>query len=275
MRQAMTTTTTRPAGRGPTKPNLIRDRRDRDLIERFAATRDPRLREELIERFLPLARALAGRYSAGMEPFEDLLQVAYEGLVKAVDRFDASRDVNFSSYATPFILGTLKHHFRDNTQTMRIPRSLQEEIARVHSIAASHRAEHGREPTVEQIAIASGRNVDTVLEALEADRSRTPMSLDRPAGIDGDDEAQPFSETIPSTDLGFDRAEARLATAEIELDDAERKALRLRYEEGLTQRQIGERIGVSQMQVSRLLRRSLKKLLAAVQGRESGGRQAA
>ena len=262
MRQETTTTTAR---RSPER-NQLRDRRDRDLIERFCESRDPALREELIERFLPLARALAGRYSAGMEPFEDLLQVACEGLVKAVDRFDASRDVNFSSYATPFILGTLKHHFRDNTQPLRIPRSLQEEIARVNSVAASFRAEHGRDPTVGEVAKESGRSIEDVLEALEADNSRTPMSLDRPAGADGEDEAQPLAETIPTTDPGFDTAEARLVTAEVELDDAERQALHLRYEEGLTQRQIGERIGVSQMQVSRLLRRALTKLLAAVQG---------
>jgi len=261
MRQETRNTTARRSPR-----SQLRDRRDRELIERFCESRDPALREELIERFLPLARALAGRYSAGMEPFEDLLQVAYEGLVKAVDRFDASRDVNFSSYATPFILGTLKHHFRDNTQPLRIPRSLQEEIARVNAVAASFRAEHGRDPTVGEVAKESGRSIEDVLEALEADNSRTPMSLDRPAGADGEDEAQPLAETIPTTDPGFDTAEARLVTAEVELDDAERQALHLRYEEGLTQRQIGERIGVSQMQVSRLLRRALTKLLAAVQG---------
>ncbi len=273
MRQDATTT----AARRPAERTPLRDRRDREMIERFWRTRDPALREELIERFLPLARALAGRYSAGMEPFEDLLQVAYEGLVKAVDRFDASRDVNFSSYATPFILGTLKHHFRDNTQPLRMPRSLQEEIARVHSVAAAFRSEHGRDPSVEEVAAAAGRSAEEVLAALEADRTRTPMSLDRPAGVETDEEAQPLSETIATMDLGFDSAEARIAAATVELDDAERQALRLRYEEGLTQRQIGERIGVSQMQVSRLLRRALKKLLAAVQGEpgEDRGQRAA
>ena len=226
------------------------------------------LRERLIERFMPLARALAGRYSAGMEPYEDLLQVASEGLVKAVDRFDPDRDVNFSSYATPFILGTLKHHFRDNTQPMRIPRSLQEEIARVNSFASAFRAEHGREPTIPELARDSRCSVETVLEALAADRSKTPISLDRPAAGDGEDEAQPFAETIPTHDLGYDAAEARFAASAVDLDPTEREALRLRFEEDMTQRQIGEEIGVSQMQVSRILRRALNKLLAAVQGEE-------
>jgi RNA polymerase sigma-B factor len=255
-----------------TSGRTVRDKRDRELIERWCETRDPELRDRLIERFLPLARALAGRYSAGMEPYEDLLQVASEGLVKAVDRFDPDRDVNFSSYATPFILGTLKHHFRDNTQPMRVPRSLQEEIARVNSFATAFRAEHGREPTVPELARDSRCSVETVLEALAADRTRTPISLDRPATGDGEDEAQPFSETIPSLDLGFDAAEARFAMSAVELDPSEREALRLRYEEDMTQRQIGEEIGVSQMQVSRILRRALNKLLAAVRGEGDQGR---
>ena len=251
---------------GPGK--AIRDRRDRELIQQFSRSRDAVLRERLIERFMPLARALAGRYSAGMEPYEDLLQVASEGLVKAVDRFDPDRDVNFSSYATPFILGTLKHHFRDNTQPMRIPRSLQEEIARVNSFASAFRAEHGREPTIPELARDSRCSVETVLEALAADRSKTPISLDRPAAGDGEDEAQPFAETIPTHDLGYDAAEARFAASAVDLDPTEREALRLRFEEDMTQRQIGEEIGVSQMQVSRILRRALNKLLAAVQGEE-------
>lgn len=256
-------TTTTPTSEGPSRS--IRDRQDRELIARFCETRDPALRERLIERFIPLARALAGRYSAGMEPFDDLLQVACEGLVKAVDRFDPARGVGFTSYATPFILGTLKHHFRDNAQAMKLPRGLQEEIARVNSFATAFRAEHGREATVKEIARDSRCSIDTVLEALAADRSRMPASLDRPAGGDEED-AQTLAETIPSRDLGFDAAEARFAAAGVALDPAEREAMHLRYEDGLTQRQIGERIGVSQMQVSRILRRSLTKLLAAVQG---------
>ncbi|MFN8113241.1 MAG: sigma-70 family RNA polymerase sigma factor [Solirubrobacterales bacterium] len=255
-----------PAAEGPGK--AIRDKRDRELIHQFSENRDAELREQLIERFMPLARALAGRYSAGMEPFDDLLQVASEGLVKAVDRFDPDRDVNFSSYATPFILGTLKHHFRDNTQSMRMPRSLQEGIARVNSFAAAFRAEHGREPTIQEVAREARCSEETVLEALAADRSRTPISLDRPAAGDGEEDAQPFSETIPSHDLGFDAAEARFAASGVDLDPSEREALRLRYEEDMTQRQIGEEIGVSQMQVSRILRRALNKLLTAVQGGE-------
>lgn len=248
------------------QPRELRERHDRVLIEGFSESRDPALRRELIERFIPLARSLAGRYRSGREPFDDLLQVAYEGLIKAVDRFDSDRGVSFSSYATPVILGTLKHHFRDNTQSVRMPRSLQEEIARVNAVAGDFRSEHGREPTVADLSRLSGRNREQVVDAMQADRSRTPMSLDRPATAGEDDDSQPFSETIPTTEMGFDAAEARMAGETVELDERERRALQLRFEEGLTQRQIGDRIGVSQMQVSRLLRRSLAKLLAAVQG---------
>jgi RNA polymerase sigma-B factor len=238
---------------------------DRAELVRYHESRDPRLREELIERYMPLARALAGRYSAGWEPYEDLLQVACEGLIKAVDRFDPGRSVSFTSYATPFILGTLKHHFRDNARAMRIPRGLQEEISRMRTLARDLQARNGREPTVEEVARESGRSVEEVLDALAAERQRIPISLDG-AVREGDDEPQTLAETIPSLELGFDAAEARLAAAGVELDDGERLILRLRFEDGLTQREIGLRIGVAQMQVSRLLRRMLSKLLAAVQG---------
>ncbi len=256
----------------PERGSELRDRRDRELIERFAETRDPALREQVIERFLPLAKSLAGRYRSGREPFDDLLQVAYEGLIKAVDRFDVERGVSFSSYATPMILGTIKHHFRDNTQAVRVPRSLQEEIARVNAIVADFRGEHGREPTVADVARLSGHEPHRVLEAMEADSARTPVSLDRPAAATDEEEGQAIADTLPSVELGFDAAEARMAGAAVDLDEREREALRLRFEEGLTQRQIGERIGVSQMQVSRLLRRSLSKLLDAVRGDVQVGR---
>jgi RNA polymerase sigma-B factor len=246
--------------------NALRDRRDHALIAEYVRTRDPEMRDAVIERFLPLAKSLAGRYRAGREPFDDLLQVAYEGLIKAVDRFDLARGVSFSSYATPVILGTLKHHFRDNAQTIRVPRSLHEEIARVSSIVTDFRGEHGREPTVEDVARLSGLDPNRVLEAMEAGSARTPISLDRPARPTDEAEGPTIAEAIPTIDAGFDLAEAKMAGNAVDLDDRERQALRLRFEEGLTQRQIGDRIGVSQMQVSRLLRRSLSKLLDAVRG---------
>ena len=256
------------APHGATQQRKIEDRnrRDQALLEGFASTRDPGLRAEAIERFIPLAKSLASRYRSGREPFDDLLQVAYEGLIKAVDRFEPARGVSFSSYATPVILGTLKHHFRDNTQSIRVPRSLQEEIAKINSIIADFRSDHGREPTVADLARISGHDVGRVLEAMEADSTRTPISLDRPVAHAGEEEQPSIGETIPTIEPGFDAAEARMAGRTVALDDREREALRLRFEEGLTQRQIGELIGVSQMQVSRLLRRSLSKLLDAVRG---------
>ena len=247
---------------------VARDRRDRILIDRYVRTRDPAVREQLIERFMPLARSLAMRYRNGAEPLDDLIQVASEGLVRAVDRFDPNRRTNFSSYATPVILGALRHYFRDGTQAVHLPRGLQERVAHVNAIADDVRAAKGRMPTVAEIAEACGSDRDTVLEAMEAEAARAPMSLDRPARIDGDEGATPISETIPTTDPGFERAESTLASRAAQLQEREWRALELRYGKDLTQREIGEQIGVSQMQVSRLLRRSLHELLEAVQGEE-------
>ena len=258
----------------PRQDTEARNRRDQEMIAKFAETRDPTLRQQVIERFIPLAKSLAARYRSGREPFDDLLQVAYEGLIKAVDRFEPGRGVSFSSYATPVILGTLKHHFRDNTQSIRVPRSLQEEIATVNSTIAAFRSDNGREPTVEDVARLSGHDIGRVLEAMEANSTRTPVSLDRPITQGEDDDRPAVAETIPTIELGFDAAEAQMAGMTVDLDDREREALRLRFEEGLTQRQIGDRIGVSQMQVSRLLRRSLAKLLEAVRGGPEEGEPA-
>ena len=247
---------------------VARDRRDRLLIDRYVKTQDPALREQLIERFMPLARSLAMRYRNGSEPLDDLIQVASEGLVRAVDGFDPERRTNFSSYATPVILGALRHYFRDGTQAVHLPRGLQERVAHVNAIADDVRAAKGRTPTVAEIAEGCGRDRTSVLEAMQADATRAPMSLDRPTRLDGDEQAPPISETIPTTDPGFERAESTLAGRTAQLQDREWRALELRYGEDMTQREIGEQIGVSQMQVSRLLRRSLRELLEAVQGEE-------
>jgi RNA polymerase sigma-B factor len=246
----------------------VRDRRDRILIRRYAATKDPRLREQLIERFMPLARSLAMRYRNGSEPLDDLIQVASEGLVRAVDGFDPERRTNFSSYATPVILGALRHYFRDGTQAVHLPRGLQERVARVNSIADEIRAAKGRTPSVTEIATEYGDDREAVLEAMEADARRSPMSIDQPARVDDVDGMPPLAETIPTTEPGFERTESTLAGQTAELQDREWRALELRYGHDLTQREIGEEIGVSQMQVSRILRRSLNELLGAVQGEE-------
>lgn len=250
----------RPASRA------VRDRQDRLLIDRYYETKDPALREQLIERFMPLARSLAMRYRHGSEPLDDLIQVACEGLVRAVDGFDPARRTSFSSYATPVILGAIRHYFRDGTQAVHLPRGLQERVAHVNAIADDVRAAKGREPSLDELATGCGRDRKLVLEAIEVAATRAPMSLDRPTRLDGDETAPSISDTIATIDPGFERAESTLAGKSARLQDREWRALELRFGSEMTQREIGEQIGVSQMQVSRLLRHALSELLGAVQG---------
>lgn len=243
-----------------------REIRDRTLLKSYARSRDPRLREELIERFMPLARSLAWRYSWTSEPIDDLVQVASEGLVKAVDRYEPERATAFSSYATPVILGTLRHYFRDSTQRVHVPRGLQERMQKVGSALEHDEAEAGHNARRENIAARTGLEEAEVDEALLALSTRKPASLDAPAQHDADEAGSPMSEMLGDSEPGFDRVEATMAAETVELDDREREALRLRFGHAMNQREIGERIGTSQMQVSRLLRRSLNKLLVAVHG---------
>jgi len=243
-----------------------RDRRDQLMLRRYATSRDPALREELIERFMPLARSLAWRYSWTSEPIDDLVQVACEGLVKAVDRYDPVRANAFSSYATPVILGTLRHYFRDGTQRVHVPRGLQESMQKVGAELESDEADAGHNARTASIAARTGLDEGQVEEALIALQTRKPGSLDAPARPDSEEPSSPMSEMLGVEEPGFDRVEASFAAEGVELDDREREALRLRFGHSLNQREIGEQIGTSQMQVSRLLRRSLDKMLLAVQG---------
>lgn len=243
-----------------------REIRDRALLKSYARSRDPRLREELIERFMPLARSLAWRYAWTSEPIDDLVQVASEGLVKAVDRYEPERANAFSSYATPVILGTLRHYFRDATQRVHMPRGLQERMQKVGSALEQDESAAGHTERREAIAARTGLDEAEVDEALLALSTRKPASLDAPAVYDADEASSPMSELLGDAEPGFDKVEATMAAETVDLDDREREALRLRFGHALNQREIGEQIGTSQMQVSRLLRRSLNKLLVAVEG---------
>lgn len=245
----------------------VRDARDRALLKQYATSRDPELRDALVERFLPLARSLAWRYSGRGEPMDDLVQVASEGLVKAIDRYEPERANAFSSYATPVILGTLRHYFRDATQRIHVPRSLQESIQEVGTAIDAAEGELGHTPSPEELVERTNLDQGEVEEALQALQTRRPASIDATIRTEGDDGGSPMSETIGTEEPGFDRVEASIAASSVELDPQEREALRLRFEEDLTQREIGARIGTSQMQVSRLLRRSMRRMLDAVQGR--------
>jgi RNA polymerase sigma-B factor len=236
-----------------------------ELLRRYAETRDPVLKEELVRRFLPLARSLALRYRGASEPLDDLVQVASLGLIKALDGFDLERGRSFIAYAAPTILGELRRHFRDRVWEVRLPRGLQERTMSVAEIADKLSDELGRTPTVAQIAERLGLDPDEVSEALQADEARRTLSLDLPRARD-ERESTPLVETVGRTEPGYDTVEAQLAAEEADLDDRERRVLWLRFEHGLSQHEIGRRLGVSQMQVSRIMRRALRKLLGAVQG---------
>jgi len=218
-------------------------------------------REKLVERFLPLARRLARRYERASEPLEDLVQVASVGLVKAIDRFEPEHGSGFSSYAVPTILGELKRHFRDRVWTVRVPRGLHDRMAEVDKAITELTKQLQRSPSVGEIAERLELEQTDVLEVLEANHNRRPLSLDRPAGGEGSDEAPP-SEWVGEEDERFELVEGRIAldAALPYLAERERIVLRMRFVEDMTQSQIAERIGHSQMHVSRILRRALARI---------------
>jgi RNA polymerase sigma-B factor len=255
--------------RSPDPKNRARE--DRALFARYLASGrdgapDPAARDELIERFLPLARQLARRYQRAEEPLDDLIQVASLGLVKAIDRFDLSRDVAFSSFAVPTILGEIKRHFRDRTWSVRVPRDLQEMTLKVDRIVTTLAHDLHRSPSVGEIAEAAGATEEQVLEALEASGAYRATSLSAPRGSE-DDTSVTLGDTLGTDDDGFDLAEHRATLHRLlkTISPREREVLRLRFETDLTQAEIGERIGVSQMQVSRLIRQAVSRLRAAAQ----------
>ncbi len=249
-------------GNGPqlgSCPGDQRARDDRALFARLEAG-DPHARAALVERFMPLARSLARRYESSGEPLEDLVQVASLALVKAVDRFDSSRGHAFSSFAVPTIVGELKRHFRDRTWAVRPPRELQELILRVDRVSVRLSQELDRAPTVSELAEAAGTDEEQILEALQARSGRGALSLHAPSSQDID--AATLEDSIGGDDDGFEHAEARamLDGLCVGLPKRAREVLRMRFEEDLTQAEIGERLGVSQMQVSRIIRQTIARL---------------
>jgi RNA polymerase sigma-B factor len=237
---------------------------ERRLLVRYHELGDLAAREELCERFLPLARDLALRYTYTDEPFEDLLQVASLGLIKAIDRFEPGRGTKFTSYAAPTILGELKRHFRDKGWSLHVPRDLQERTLAVSRATETLSKELGRSPKVREVAEHLGCSVEQVLEAQEAAASYEAASLDAPAARD-DEESASLVDLLGSRDDAYDLVEDRdaIASTWLALPDVERQVLELRFIHDLTQREIGERIGYSQMHVSRLLRRALTRLETA------------
>jgi RNA polymerase sigma-B factor len=241
-----------------------RARHDRSLFARLAADGDPYAREALVERYLPLARSLALRYQRSSEPLDDLMQVASLGLVKAIDGFDSDRPVAFSSYAVPTILGEIKRHFRDRTWAVRVPRGLQEMSARVDRAIGELSENMLRQPSVAEIAVRLGVDEEDVLEALQAGNAYRSVSFETPRTV-GDDDAATLADAVGADEPGFERAECRatLATLLAAISPREQEVLRLRFEEDMTQAEIGARVGVSQMQVSRIIRQAITRLRTA------------
>ncbi len=251
VRDAVRVHTQDPVGRADT----------RLLFERWQHDHDARAREELVSRFLPLARKLARRYSGAREPFDDLLQVASLGLVKAIDRYDANRGTAFSSFAVPTILGELKRYFRDLGWAVHVPRGAQELAVKVQEVNHRLTSREGRAPSMQALAQYMELPLEDVLDALETARAHHATSLDAPHD-DGEGDTGSLVETFGRPDGRLVSADDRLtvrAAAKL-LSEREREVLGLRFIEDLTQSEIAARVGVSQMQVSRILRRSVAHL---------------
>jgi RNA polymerase sigma-B factor len=235
--------------------------RSTDLFERWRRFRDVSARDELIARFLPLARKLARRYVSASEPYDDLVQVASLGLVKAVERFDPDRGYAFTSFAVPTIVGELKRYFRDTAWALHVDRGAQERARKIAEAQEEVAAQTGRPPTIDELAQYLEMTEEEVLDGLQTADAYDAISLDAPMAGD-DAEMSSRLEVIGAEDerLELVDTQATIFAAAKHLPARERQILYLRFGEDLTQSQIADRVGVSQMQVSRLLRRSLQRL---------------
>jgi RNA polymerase sigma-B factor len=235
--------------------------RERRLFSRLHDPDDPVDAEVVLRRYLPLARRIAGRFRGADEPYDDLLQVASLGLLKAIRRFEPDRGTMFSSFATPTVMGELRRHFRDTTWVVHVPRDLQELALRVERGSRDLTVQRGRAPTADALAEHLHCSTEDVVEGRMVLASHRPMSLEVPRHTEEDDTGT-LGDVLGCDDDGFGRAVERgaLETVLRSVTRREREILRLRYEEDLTQREIGRRIGVSQMQVSRILRQALARL---------------
>jgi RNA polymerase sigma-B factor len=250
-----------PPTRAATSTGARDQIRNELLFERWQVRADQQARDELVQRFLPLARKLARRYGGAREPFDDLLQVACLGLVKAIDRFDLGRGTAFSSFAVPTILGELKRYFRDLGWAVHVPRGAQERAVKVEEAQQLLSAQRNRAPTVTELAEYLEFSIEEVLDALETSRAHHAASLDAPYD-DGEGESGTMVESFGDEDPSLKSADVRvtIGAAARQLPARQRQVLGLRFVHDMTQTQIAEQIGVSQMQVSRILRRAIMQL---------------
>ncbi len=242
----------------------MREPDDAELFRRYQAGEIP-VRDELIARHLPLAHRLAGRYRNSGEPMDDLRQVATVGLINSVDRYDPDAGP-FVRYAVPNILGELKRHFRDKGWTMRVPRSLQENTLLVTKTTDKLYTKLGRAPTPRDVADATDLTLEQVLEAMDLSSAYSPTPLDAPMGHDEDGD-RTVGDTVGSEDDRYELVELgnSVAPAFRALPQREQMILKLRFKDDLTQAEIAEKVGVSQMHVSRLIRRALGQLSEAAE----------
>jgi RNA polymerase sigma-B factor len=251
---------------------------DKVLLRRYHEQGDLSAREQLIEQYMSLVRSLARRYAYRGEQLEDLVQIGAIGLIKAIDRFDVDRGVELTTYATPNIIGEIKRHFRDRGWSVRVPRGLQELNIQLSRLLEELTVQLGRSPTIPELAKAAEVTDEEVLEALESGRAYSSLSLSVGASQDEEGELDPL-ESLGTEEPRYALTEdlAVLAPGFRVLDERERRILHLRFFEGLTQSQIAQQIGISQMHVSRLIRRSLEKIRAeiAVEPSEKDDRAAA
>jgi len=256
------------APRGPARP-LPSKAEVWDLFDRYVATRDTRVRDELVRAHENLAIYLARKFGDRGEPLEDVIQVAQIGLLKAIARYEPSRGIEFTTYATPTIVGEIKRHFRDKLWAIRVPRRLRELNYTLMRAVEGLSQTLGRSPTIPEVAEATGVGFDDVLEAMEVGKAYSLVSLDAEASEGEDDHGAPFGESVGAHDPEFETLEDRatLEWALSRLPERSQEVVRLRFYEDLSQAEIARRLGISQMHVSRVLRQSLLRLRALVAGR--------
>jgi len=244
-----------PCRRNPAPPPL------EPLFRRWQRDGDEAAREALVRQFLPLAGKLARRYAQSSEPYEDLVQVASLALMKAIDRFDPDRGLSFAGFAVPTILGELRRYFRDGTWSVHVARGAQERALAVSEATDRLTDLHGRTPTANQLAEYLELSIEDVLDGLLARMAYDTRSLDGPASS-AEDDSGTVGDTLGTEDEAYALIEDRMVVADIlpSLSESERHILHMRFTEELTQSEIAARMGVSQMQISRLLRRSLERL---------------
>jgi RNA polymerase sigma-B factor len=242
----------------------------RQLFLRWQQQGDHAAREALVQRFMPLTRSLARRYGRSSEPFEDLLQVASLGLLKALDRFNPERGYPFQSFAVPTILGEMRRYFRDSGWAVHMPRGTQERALKVRDAQEHLTSERGRAPTVNQLAEYLECDVEEIVDALQATQAYESLSLDAPRP-DASDGVMTYGDTMGHEDERYELVEldATLTAVLQHIPVREREILHMRFVEDLTQTEIAARVGISQMQVSRLLRRSLEQLRTLTQAEQT------